>query len=80
MGHIIDGQFDGSFVVFGETFHLEPVHRYPSIGLNASFHSIIFSSSSVKFDFLRIQRKMALFADLRNRSTVKVDPMENVYV
>lgn len=79
MGHIINGQFDGSFVVrFGETFHLEPVQRY-SIGLNASFHSIIFSSSSVKFDFSRIQRKMARFADLYHHVAVKVNNSKNVF-
>ena len=79
MGHIINGQFDGSFVVFGETFHLEPVQRY-DIGLNASFHSIVFSSSSVKFDFSRIQRKMARFADLYHQVAVKVNNSKNVFV
>ena len=78
MGHIINGQFDGSFVVFGETFHLEPVQRY-DIGLNASFHSIVFSSSSVKFDFSRIQRKMARFADLYHQVAVKVNNRKNVF-
>ena len=61
MGHIIDGQFDGSFFAFGETFHLEPAQRH--IGLKTSFHSIIFLSSSVQFNFSRIQRKMAYFND-----------------
>ena len=79
MGHIINGQFDGSFVVFGETFHLEPVQRY-DIGLNASFHSIVFSSSSVKFDFSRIQRTMARFADLYHHVAVKVNDSKNVFV
>lgn len=78
MGHIINGQFDGSFVVFGETFHLEPVQRY-DIGLNASFHSIVFSSSSVKFDFSRMQRKMARFADLYHQVAVKVNNSKNVF-
>ena len=78
MGHIINGQFDGSFVVFGETFHLEPVQRY-DIRLNASFHSIVFSSSSVKFDFSRIQRKMARFADLYHQVAVKVNNSKNVF-
>ena len=79
MGHIINGQFDGSFVVFGETFHLEPVQRY-GIGLNASFHSIVFSSSSVKFDFSRIQRKMARFTDIYHHVAVKVNNSKNVFV
>ena len=78
MGHIINGQFDGSFVVFGETFHLEPVQRY-DIGLNASFHSIVFSSSSVKFDFSRMQRKMARFANLYHHVAVKVNNSKNVF-
>ena len=65
MGHIIKGKFDGSFSVFGETFHLEPVQRF-IIGSNTSFHSIIFSASSVQFDFSRIQRKMARFNDLQH--------------
>ena len=78
MGHIINGQFDGSFVVLGETFHLEPVQRY-DIGLNASFHSIVFSSSSVKFGFSRIQRKMARFANLYHHVAVKVNNSKNVF-
>ena len=78
MGHIINGQFDGSFVVFGETFHLEPVQRY-GIGLSASFHSIVFSSSSVNFEFSRIQRKMARFADLYHHVAVKVNNSKNVF-
>ena len=78
MGHIINGQFDGSFVVFGETFHLEPVQRY-GIGLNASFHSIVFSSSSVKFDFSRIRRKMARFPHLRHHVAVEVNNSKNVF-
>ena len=83
MGHIINGQFDGSFVVFEETFHLEPVQRY-GIGLNASFHSIVFSSSSVEFDFSRIRRKMARFPQLYHHvkvklSSVKVNNSKNVF-
>ena len=78
MGHIINGQFDGSFVVFGETFHLEPVQRY-DIGLNASFHSIVFSSSSVEFDFSRIRRKMARFPQLYHHVAVKVNNSKNVF-
>lgn len=79
MGHIINGQFDGSFVVFGETFHLEPAQRY-GIGLNASFHSIVFFSSSVKFDFSRIRRKMARFPQLYHNVAVKVNNSKNVFV
>ena len=70
MGHIINGQFDGSFSAFGQTFHLEPAQRYT--GLKTSkFHSIIFPASSVQFDFSKIQRKMARFKDLHH-STVQV--------
>ena len=70
MGHITDGQFDGSFSAFGKNFHLEPAQRY--IDLKTSFHSIIFPASSVQFGFSRIQRKMARVNDVQ-RLTVQVD-------
>ena len=63
MGHIINGQFDGGFSAFGETFHLEPVQRYSSLK-TTKFHSIIFPSSSVQFDFSKIERKTAHFNNL----------------
>lgn len=63
MGHIINGQFDGSFSAFGETFHLEPVQRYSSLKAN-KFHSIIFPSSSVQFDLSKIERQTAHFNNL----------------
>ena len=56
MGHIIHGQFDGSFSVFGEIFYLEPAQRHPDVGRH-KFHSIIFPASSIDFDFSRIDWK-----------------------
>lgn len=58
MGHIIHGQFDGSFCVFGETFYLEPAQRHPDVGTHKS-HSIIFPASSIEFDFSSIDWKTA---------------------
>lgn len=63
MGHLINGRFDGSFFAFDETFHLEPIERYTHF--QTSFHSIIFPATSVKFNFSKIERKMARFKDLK---------------
>ncbi|PFX34886.1 Disintegrin and metalloproteinase domain-containing protein 10 [Stylophora pistillata] len=63
MGHLIDGRFDGSFYTLGETFHSEPIERYTQS--KTSFHSIIFPATSVKFNFSKIQRKIAHFNDLQ---------------
>ena len=78
MGHIIQGQFDGSFSAFGETFYLERAERHFDEG-TFKFHSIIFPASSAEFDFSRVQWETLRFKDLYRDSFIQVSISDKRY-